>query len=102
MSSLIKTGGFSKYEADAVKGIAILLMLGHHLFYKDATYETYEISCWLLNQDILKAFGIVGKSCVNTFAMLSAYGMATNTASSVQTERVETGERLPVFASIGI
>lgn len=51
-------------DTSAVKGIAIIAMLVHHLFYQHPEYGM-----------IIYQLGLVGKICVALFLFLSGYGL---------------------------
>lgn len=56
--------GISIKESNAIKGVAILAMLWHHLFFKHPEYGL------LVHQT-----GIIGKVCVALFLFVSGYGL---------------------------
>ena len=58
------TYSISKDNTLALKGIAIVAMLLHHLFY---THSEYGVS--------VQQIGLIGKVCVALFLFLSGYGL---------------------------
>ena len=64
-----------KKDTLAVKGIAILCMLFHHLFDKGSRYTIYHFSGLILNQSITRQIASDCQVCVAIFAFLSGYGM---------------------------
>ena len=75
----------TKDDALALKGIALLLLLSHHLFYiNDGLYN--DILLW---QDhcLVQEIGIMSKVCVAIFVFLSGYGLAVGT---IKTERIQS------------
>lgn len=66
---------FTKTDTLKTKGIAIILLLFHHLFYSNSVYETREIEFMFLSQDVVQQIGIGTRLCVWIFAFLSAYGL---------------------------
>lgn len=52
-------------DTQAIKGVAICLMLWHHLFWNTADYGA-----------VSQAVGILGKVCVSLFLFLSGYGLS--------------------------
>ena len=59
--------GFDAAATDACKGVALLLLLWHHLFYLHPEYGL-----------IVRATALASKVCVATFVMLSGYGLAAS------------------------
>jgi len=55
-----------------LKGIALMLLLFHHLFYKNIGLY-YDVI--ILNHGIVHEFGLVCKVCVALFVFLSGYGL---------------------------
>ena len=55
-----------------LKGIALMLLLWHHLFYKGAQYNEWYIA----NIPVIQQISIVAKVCVALFVFLSGYGLA--------------------------
>lgn len=68
---------FTKDHTLITKGILIVMMLIHHLFYPDML-ETYEISTILANSDLLEHISGFCKMCVPGFAFLSAFGITSS------------------------
>ena len=60
-----------------LKGIALLLLLSHHLFYKNnGVYD--DILLWK-DHYLVQEIGIMSKVCVAIFVFLSGYGLAVST-----------------------
>ncbi len=74
----------SKKQSDIVKGIAILFMVFHHLFMKEARYEAYHFTGLIINQSITVFIAEHFKVCVSLFAFLSGYGMEKKTKNAVR------------------
>ncbi|MDO5135740.1 MAG: acyltransferase family protein [Eubacteriales bacterium] len=67
---------FSKEVTLAMKGIAVILMVFHHLFYcSPELMQRFQVSAAPLPQDKLVALSALSKLCVAMFVFLSAYGM---------------------------
>lgn len=66
----------SKKDTDLCKGIAILIMFFHHLFYDLEFWKGYEVISHPLSYEELAAFAQLGKVCVAFFVFLSGYGTA--------------------------
>lgn len=66
--------GFTKEHTWIVKGVLIIFLLFHHLFYGE-NIETHHIQISINNLEIYKNFVIYGRVCISGFAFLSAYGL---------------------------
>lgn len=67
---------FGKKDTLTVKGIAIILMYIHHLFYTLDYFSGREIKTLFLSQETLVNFSVgFGKVCVAIFVFLTAYGL---------------------------
>ena len=64
----------TKEESTILKGIAIILMYIHHLFYLSDRVIGYDIQS-LISTDALIGVGVYGKVCVTIFAFASGYGI---------------------------
>lgn len=63
----------SKTDTLVLKGVALLLLLSHHLFYKNpGLYNDITI---IGNHQLVQTVGIVSKVCVSIFVFLSGYGL---------------------------
>ncbi|MCQ2441950.1 MAG: acyltransferase [Oscillospiraceae bacterium] len=65
---------FSKTDTNILKGIAILMMYLHHLFYSADTPGMELVNFWLLPEKRVIAIAQMCKLCVATFVFLTAYG----------------------------
>ncbi len=65
----------SKDQSYSIKGIAILLLIFHHLFYKVERFQPYGIRC-LISFEKLSMIAYESRVCVWLFAFVSAYGIA--------------------------
>lgn len=66
---------FSKTESTKVKGIAILLLLFHHLFYNPLRIENSGIQFMIVSQEIMQKIATSARICVWLFVYVSAYGL---------------------------
>lgn len=66
---------FKKIDTLKVKGIAISLLLFHHLFYSSARIQGNGVIFHLLSQGIVEKLATASRICVWIFAFLSAYGL---------------------------
>lgn len=69
----------NKEQSNFIKGIAVILMMFHHLFaYSDRWPENLPIS-WLFSSFYIEQYiGLFGKYCVPIFLFLSGYGFAVS------------------------
>lgn len=64
-----------KSASAALKGVAILLMLFHHMYRKPSMFDKYGLSFAPFEQANVVDFAIVCKICVSIFAFISGYGL---------------------------
>lgn len=67
---------FTKEESNFCKGIAIIAMIFHHLFYKAENYSGIAISFFPLTEERINFYALFGKICVAIFVFISGYGIA--------------------------
>ena len=66
---------FDKTETGKVKGIAICLLLFHHLFYSQARVDAGGVVFRWLPQSLVMSLATGARVCVPIFVFLSAYGL---------------------------
>ena len=71
-------GAFSVKDSTVGKGIAILLMLFHHLFNDYEEYAGYAVSYFPFSGDRLTYLAVLSKICVAVFVFISGYGIAAS------------------------
>lgn len=89
----MKMRGFGKRETAVMKGAAVVLMLVHHLFYR----EEYLENCIFLlphEKEGLLLFAQMSKVCVALFVLLSGYGLYKSWESLEQGTRITWKERV--------
>ncbi len=72
---------FSRENTKLIKGIAVLLMLAHHMFaFADRIPSGFSYSTWLYmgEHSYLSLIGSFGKICVSLFLFLGGYGWYIN------------------------
>lgn len=71
---------FTKKESNVIKGIAIILMLMHHLWrFPDRLYYSgITDNFTIFGQSISLYLGDFGKICVSLFFFISGYGLYTS------------------------
>lgn len=67
--------GLTKDDSQAIKGIAILLLLFHHLFYSTGIFTSFDISFAPLTTQQVVNLAQMGKMCVSIFAFITGYGL---------------------------
>lgn len=67
--------GLTKNDSLSIKGIAVLMLLFHHLFMSTDRFEGYTISFAPFSQDFIVNVAFLFKVCVSIFAFLSGYGL---------------------------
>ena len=72
--------GFDKESSQAVKGIAIVMMLYHHSFRHSGLFEKYldHLSFAPLRMDQVMTLAEMCKICVSIFAFITGYGLYLN------------------------
>lgn len=69
---------FTREKTWQIKGVAILLMLAHHLFaFSNRFYKGYEVNSFLnfSGYELPVIIGLFGKICVSIFMFLGGYGL---------------------------
>ena len=79
---------FSKHVTLSAKGIAIWLMLFHHLFYDAPAFtDRYAVSSFPLSWPLLNSLSYYAKLCVSIFVFLTGYGMAVRLSGMDRKQR---------------
>lgn len=80
---------FTKKETMKAKGIAICLLLFHHLFYSESRLINNEVIFNIIPENIILRLGLMCRICVWIFAFLSAYGLTCQYLQKKNSESVE-------------
>ena len=94
---------FSNKVTLSAKGIAIILMLFHHLFYDAPGFvDQYSVSSFPLSWQTLNSLSFYAKICVSVFVFLTGYGMSIrmNGLDLKQRERYAVSRFLKLESSI--
>ncbi len=67
---------FTLKHTNVAKGVACLLLLLHHLFYSEKSYELFYSAVNIGTTPLVSVLAVMGKVCVAMFLLLSGYGMA--------------------------
>lgn len=79
---------FTKNNSQAMKGLAICLLLFHHAFYAESNWAGFTVQFLLVSKDVAITLGQFARVCVPMFVFVTAYGMAYKLKSS----RLSLGE----------
>ncbi|MCC8100110.1 MAG: acyltransferase [Clostridiales bacterium] len=79
---------FSRQDTNICKGVAILMMYVHHLFYSSDTRGMEQVVFWLGSESQVVLFARACKLCVAVFVFLTAYGTTLSYGQKCGKERV--------------
>ena len=71
----MKEKGLTKQDSLCLKGIAIMMMLFHHLYLSESRFLDYSVSFFPLTQDFVVSLAFFFKICVSIFAFITGYGL---------------------------
>ena len=77
---------FTNEHTNMIKGIALIFLLFHHLFYKA---ENMNFCITLFPQEITVKLAVISKMCVTIFLILSGYGLMKSAEKSQRTVGIE-------------
>ena len=80
--------GLTKNDSLAIKGIAILFMLFHHLYLAEDRFEGHVVNFSPFGQENVVTFALLLKICVSMFAFITGYGLLKS-ISKVQLNKTE-------------
>ena len=66
---------FTVKQTNIAKGIACILLLFHHLFYAESSYERFTSLCFYNGIPMESVIALMCKVCVTVFLFLSGYGV---------------------------
>lgn len=69
---------FTKEHTRIVKGIAVLMLLFHHLFNDYPEYEGHFVNYWPFTGDQVTAIALACRVCVAVFVFATGYGLAAS------------------------
>ncbi len=72
--------GLTKNDSFAIKGLAIILMLFHHLYWSVDRFENYEVDFTPFSQGFVVNIAFMFKVCVSLFAFITGYGLLKSIA----------------------
>ncbi|MDE6110696.1 MAG: acyltransferase, partial [Eubacterium sp.] len=78
----MNNNGLTKKDSLAMKGIAIIIMVFHHLFCEVSRFENYDVSFAPFSQDFVVSVSLMMKICVSIFAFITGYGLLKSIAKT--------------------
>lgn len=66
---------FTKEDTARAKGVGILLLMFHHLFYNPNFIENHGMEFWLIPKNVIQPIAVGARVCVWIFVFLSVYGL---------------------------
>ena len=72
--------GLTKHDSFAIKGLAIILMLFHHLYCTADRFNGFEIDFTPFSQTFVVNVAFLFKVCVSLFAFITGYGLLKSIA----------------------
>lgn len=89
---------FGLQQTNICKGVAICIMMFHHLFYQKDSWELYYNRIKVGSRPLIGYIATQGKICVTIFVLLSAYGLTKSIMKhSLQIEEENTVRSLGKF-----
>lgn len=85
---------FSVIDTNMCKGIAILLMLFHHLFSLPSYYEGFTLSFVPFSNYIIEQIALCAKICVPIFVFLTAYGLTIK----MKSQSIDNNQNMFIFS----
>lgn len=89
-----KTVRFDKCSSQAMKGIAILMMLMHHMYLSRDRFEGFQVSFAPFAEQTILYLSSTSKICVAIYALISGYGLYLSYKKSHDTSCRWTAKRL--------
>lgn len=75
---------FTKKQTNICKGVAICIMLFHHLFFSQESWSLYYHEIQIGSTPLIGFIARQGKICVAIFVLLSAYGLTFSINKNIQ------------------
>lgn len=72
------SGTFTLADTHVCKGLAVLMMMFHHLFNDYEEYAGHVVDYWPLTGDQVTAIALTCKLCVAVFVFITGYGLASS------------------------
>lgn len=78
----MKDKGLTKSDSLALKGIAIIIMVFHHLYCEEKRFDKYVVDFSPFSQDFVVDISMMMKICVSIFAFITGYGLLKSIAKT--------------------
>ena len=75
---------FTKKQTNICKGVAICIMLFHHLFFSQESWPLYYHEIQIGSTPLIGFIARQGKICVAIFVLLSTYGLTFSINKNIQ------------------
>lgn len=85
---------FTKEDSNLCKGIAILMLLFHHLFNDYEEYAGYTVSYWPFTGERITFYALLCKICVAVFVFISGYGIADSYRRKFKNDEPQKAEMI--------
>lgn len=79
---------FTKEDSMRAKGIGILLLLFHHLFFNKARFGPYDVTPQFISENSLITIATAARVCVWIFVFISAYGITIQYLNRSESESI--------------
>ena len=76
----------TKKQSKMIKGIAILCMIFHHLFYRIERFDKYGFTGVIGSSKLTNSIAYDMKVCVALFVFVSGYGMLAGISSTTSSQ----------------
>ncbi|MGI6153628.1 MAG: heparan-alpha-glucosaminide N-acetyltransferase domain-containing protein [Christensenellaceae bacterium] len=90
---------FTKLDSEAVKGIALIMLLIHHLFYSVETIEGLTVIFSPLSEETAIGIAQAFKICVPIFVFLSVYGITKQSDSQLVSFKKSANRAFQLWAN---
>lgn len=94
----LSSTAFTKQHTRIVKGIAVLMLLFHHLFNDYPEYEGHYVNYWPFTGDQVTNIALTCRVCVAVFVFITGYGLAASYAKVFPRGYKETPRELTRFS----
>lgn len=90
----MKSEGFTVEDSIAIKGIAIIMMLFHHMFMNIELVRKYNVNFLMFSEYNITNLAQTCKICVSIFAFITGYGLYLNYKKKTISQNRWVGSRL--------
>lgn len=83
---------FTRFHSNVCKGLAVLMLLFHHLFNDYPEYEGHVVDYFPLTGDQVTSIALLCKLCVAVFVFITGYGLASTFRARYEGQTTSAGE----------